>query len=57
MNIKKINRITLGVFTVVFLLVHLPANLAAQSTFGSIVGIVQDASGAPMSEVAVKSRI
>ena len=35
------------------MLAHLPANLRAQSTFGSIIGTAQDGSGAAMPGVAV----
>ena len=51
---SQIGRMALGLFTMGCMLMHSPANLRAQSTFGSVIGTVQDASGAPMPGVAVK---
>ena len=53
MTIRMIRRLLVGVFTI---LACTPGCLHAQSTFGSIVGAVRDASGAPMPGAAIKIR-
>src|SRR5260370_34342079 len=54
MNSQSVRRIALGFLTIGCMLVNSPADLHAQSTFGSIIGTIQDASGAAMPGVAVK---
>jgi hypothetical protein len=54
MSLQTSKRTALGVLTIACMLAYLPANLCAQSTFGSIVGTIQDSSGAAMPGVAVK---
>src|SRR6266851_6570998 len=56
MNLRSIRGMALVILTIWCMLVHQPTKLCAQSTFGSIVGTVQDASGATMPAVAVKIR-
>src|SRR5215471_9464667 len=56
MNLQTKRALALRAFTIGCMLAHLPATLRAQSTFGSIIGSVQDASGAALPGVAVKVR-
>src|SRR5260370_39077666 len=54
MNSQSVRRIALGGLTIGCILVNSPADLHAQSTFGSIIGTIQDTAGAAMPGVAVK---
>jgi len=54
MNSQAMRRMLIGVFAMV--LANPPAHLRAQSTFGSIVGTVQDSSGAVLAGAAVTVR-
>ncbi len=56
MKSRSIRGMALRILTIGCMLAHLPANLRAQSTVGSIVGTVQDASRAAIPAVAVKIR-
>jgi len=55
MNYDTLRRTTLAIVAIGCALM-LPTSLRAQSTFGSIIGTVQDSSGAQMAGVAVKVR-
>src|SRR5215831_10695453 len=54
MNLRTNRALALRALAIGCVLAHLPASLRAQSTFGSIIGTVQDASGSAMPGVAVK---
>jgi hypothetical protein len=56
MNSQTIRKIAMGAFLIGCMLLHPPGNLRAQSTFGSIVGVVRDPTQAVLSGATVVLR-